>query len=141
LSPLRLPAIFDRNGARGDLLPSAAEAASPLPRARLMNHAKKVVIVTEKVILDGVLRIVEASGATGYTVIAAGGKGSRNIRTQDRPSVVDSFSNVMVEVITSSDEVADRIAHEVATAYFENYSGIIYLEDVEVLRPGKFERH
>jgi nitrogen regulatory protein PII len=107
----------------------------------MTHRAKKVVIITEKVILDGVLRIIEESGATGYTVVAAGGKGSRNVRAQDRPSVVDSFVNVMIEVITASDQVADTIAHEVAAAYFANYSGIIYLEEVEVLRPAKFERH
>lgn len=107
----------------------------------MTHRARKVVIITEKVIMEGVVRIIEASGATGYTVVAAGGKGSRNIRTQDRPSVVDAFANVMIEVITGSDEVADAIAHQVADTYFENYSGIIYLEEVEILRPRKFDRH
>lgn len=106
-----------------------------------MTHkAKKVVIITEKLILDNVLKIVEGAGATGYTVFAAGGKGSRGVRSEDRPKVVDAFSNVQIEAIVASDAIANRIAEEVASRYFENYSGITYLEDVEILRPQKFER-
>lgn len=106
----------------------------------MTHRAKKIVIITEKLILEGVLKIVERAGATGYTVFSAGGKGSRGVRSEDRPRVVDAFANVQVDVITGSDEVAHRIAEEVATTYFENYSGITYLEDVEILRPQKFAR-
>lgn len=103
-------------------------------------HAKKIVIVTEKLILAGVVKIIEQCGARGYTVFAAGGKGSRGVRSTDRPRVVDEFTNVQIEVITSSDEVAEKIAESVAETYFGNYSGITYLEDVEVLRPQRFDK-
>lgn len=103
-----------------------------------MTHkARRVVLVTEKLILDGVVRIIEANGATGYTVVDAGGKGSRNVRSVDHVSVVDAFTNVRIEVVTTP-ETAERIAEEVAATYFENYSGIVTLEDVEVLRLWKF---
>ncbi|MEO1092102.1 MAG: hypothetical protein AAFX81_15850 [Pseudomonadota bacterium] len=107
----------------------------------MTHRAKKTVIITEKLILEGVVKIVERCGGTGYTVVAAGGKGSRNVRSQDRPRVVDGFANVQIEVICASAEIATHIAEEVAATYFENYSGITYLEDVEILRPGKFEKH
>jgi nitrogen regulatory protein PII len=104
-----------------------------------MTHkAKKVVIITEKVIVDRVLKIVEDAGATGYTVSAVGGKGSRNVRSEDRPKIVDALSNVQIEAIVGADDVANRIAEEVANTFFTNYSGITYLEDVEILRPHKF---
>lgn len=104
-----------------------------------MTHkATKIVIITEKLIQDGVAKIIQDAGASGYTVVAAGGKGSRGVRSSGRPAVVDAFANVKIEVITSSREMADRIADEVAATYFENYSGITYLEEVEVLRPHKF---
>jgi len=104
-----------------------------------MTHiAKKAVIITEKLILDGVTRIVERAGATGWTVVAAGGKGSRGVRTQDRPAVVDGFANVKIEVIVADAALAERIVEEVARVYFTNYSGIAYLEEVEILRPAKF---
>lgn len=105
-----------------------------------MTHkARKLVIITEKLILDGVTRIIEACGGSGYTVVAAGGKGSRGVRSQDRPAVVDGFANVKIEVITARPEVAQRIAETVAERYFANYSGITYLEDVEILRRAKFD--
>ena len=106
-----------------------------------MTHkAKKIVIITEKVILDNVLKIVEGAGATGYTVTSAGGKGSRNVRSQDRTKIVDAFSNVKIETILGDAAAAERIAEEVANTYFQNYSGVTYLQDVEILRPHKFTR-
>lgn len=104
----------------------------------MAHKAKKVVIITEKLILDGVIKIVERAGATGYTVFATGGKGSRGVRTEDRPRVVDAFANVQIDVIVRSEEVANKIADEVAATYFQNYSGITYIQDVEVLRPQRF---
>ena len=104
-----------------------------------MTHkATKVVIITEKLILEGVARIIEEAGASGYTVVAAGGKGSRGIRSTARASVVDAFANVKIDVIAVDRAMAERIADEVAARYFENYSGITYLEEVEILRPHKF---
>lgn len=105
----------------------------------MVHKAKKVVIITEKLIVDGVLRIIESAGATGYTVHNTGGKGSRGIRSQDRPRVVEAFANVQVDVI-ATEPVARKIAEDVAAQYFANYSGITYLEDVEILRPAKFDR-
>ncbi len=104
-----------------------------------MDHhkAKKVVIITEKLISDKVAKLIEECGATGYTITSAGGKGSRGVRAA-RGGVTDAFLNVKIEVITSSDDVANAITDKVADTFFENYSGITYLEDVEILRPQKF---
>ncbi|WP_078549225.1 P-II family nitrogen regulator [Litchfieldia alkalitelluris] len=104
-----------------------------------LHKAEKVVIITEKLILKGVCQIIEAYGGTGYTIVAAGGKGSRNVRsTSDRAAVVDDFANVKIEVIVKSKTIAETIMNQVAKKYFENYSGITYVEDVEILRPKKF---
>ncbi|HBM83692.1 MAG: hypothetical protein NXH81_05380 [Halieaceae bacterium] len=100
--------------------------------------AAKVVIITEKVILEQVAEVIEAHGATGYTVFAAGGKGSRGVRPTGRAAVVDGFSNVQIEVITATHITAEEIAVDVAERFFQNYSGITYLEDVEILRSHKF---
>lgn len=104
-----------------------------------LHRAEKVVIITEKMIANGVCEILEACGATGYTIVAAGGKGSRNVRsTSDRASVIDEFANVKIEVIVNEKAMAEAIMDQVAGKYFENYSGITYIEDVQILRPGKF---
>jgi len=104
----------------------------------MIHKAKKIVIITEKVIEEGVARLITAEGATGWTAVGAGGQGSRGMRPKDRPGVSDSFANVKFEVICGDAEMAERIADRVAATYFENYSGITYLEDVEILRPHKF---
>lgn len=100
--------------------------------------AIKVVIITEKVIFDGVAQIIEDAGGTGYTVVSAGGKGARGVRPTNRASIVDAFRNVKVEVIVSDHDVAETIIDTVAARYFDDYSGITYLEEVEILRPHKF---
>ena len=104
-----------------------------------MTHkAKKVVIITERGLVSRVAEVIERHGATGYTVVTAGGKGSRGIRAENRAKVVDALSNVKIEVITGTPEMAEGIAEEVAEKYFTDYSGITYLEDVDILRPHKF---
>lgn len=104
-----------------------------------MHQATKIVIITERSILDGVADILEAHGATGYTYVAAGGKGSRGKRRIDRtPQVAGILENVKIEVIVPNHEVAEAITDAVVGAYFDNYSGITYIEPVEILRPGKF---
>ena len=105
-----------------------------------MTHkAKKIVIITEKLICDPVVTIIEELGATGYTIVSAGGKGSRGIRRgNERAAVIDDFANVKIEVIVSDEKTAQNIIQKIADTYFENYSGITYIEDVEILRPQKF---
>ena len=104
-----------------------------------MHDATKVVIITEGVLLDKVAAIIEANGATGYTHVAAGGKGSRGKRSTTGSQVSGLGPNVKIEVIVSNRDKAEQIADAVAQKFFTNYSGITYLEPVEILRPHKFE--
>ncbi len=99
----------------------------------MTQTATKLVIITEKVLLSKITKIIQAAGATGYTVMAAGGVGSRNTRSSGQPAVSDTFSNIKIEVITANDEVSRVIAKQVADKYFDNFSGIIYLDAIEVL--------
>ncbi|MBV6632401.1 MAG: hypothetical protein KI792_05120 [Alphaproteobacteria bacterium] len=105
----------------------------------MIHKAKKVVIITEKIIAEQVSKLIEECGGSGHTVVAAGGKGSRGIRRADRANVIGDFANVKFEVITDSQEVAEAIATKTADTFFENYSGITYIENVEILRPHKFQ--
>ena len=104
----------------------------------MTQHAKKLVIVTEKVLLKKIAKIINQAGATGFTVVDAGGKGSRNIRSSGQPSVSDTQSNIKFEVLTRSRDVALKISDEVAAQFFDDYSGIAYLCDAEVLHAHKF---
>ncbi|MGC9504812.1 P-II family nitrogen regulator [Baaleninema sp.] len=104
----------------------------------MTQQATKLVIVTEKLLLKKIVKIIDEAGATGYTVMEAGGKGSRNVRSSGQPSVSDTYSNVKIEVLTANRDVAVKISDEVAERFFEDYSGITYLCDAEVLRAHKF---
>lgn len=103
------------------------------------HKAKKVVIVAEKMLTEKICNIIESSGARGYTVVPAGGKGAHHRHfTSERASVVDDFATVRIEVVVSDKTIAESIGKKVVEDCFGNYSGIIYLEDVEILRPAKF---
>ena len=104
----------------------------------MTQQANKLVIVTEKVLLKKIAKIVDEAGATGYTVVDAGGKGSRNVRSSGQPTVSDNFSNIKIEVLTRNRDMAVKISDEVAAQFFDNYSGIAYLCDAEVLHAHKF---
>ena len=106
----------------------------------MTQQAAKLVIVTEKLLMKKVAKIIDEAGASGYTVVPAGGKGSRNVPSSGRPSVsADDFSNIKFEVLTPYRDMAVKISDEVAAQFFDDYSGIAYLCDVmEVLHAHKF---
>jgi len=104
----------------------------------MTKQAHKLVIITEKLLLKKVAKIIDAAGATGYTVLETGGKGSRNVRSSGQPTVGDTESNIKFEVLTPTREMALKISDEVAAQFFEDYSGITYLCEAEVLHAHKF---
>ena len=104
----------------------------------MTQQASKLVIVTEKLLLKKIAKIIDEAGATGYTVVAAGGKGSRNVRSSGQPTVSDTYSNIKIEVLTPNRDMAVKISDEVAAQFFDDYSGIAYLCDAEVLHAHKF---
>ncbi len=104
----------------------------------MQHKAYKIVIITEKLITGKVAKVIEECGGTGYTITSAGGKGSRGVRSEARGSMTDTYANVKIEVILSDEQMARTIGNTVSTKYFDNYSGITYLEHVEIIRPQKF---
>lgn len=104
----------------------------------MTQQAKKLVIITEKLLLKKVAKIIDQAGATGYTVLETGGKGSRNVRSSGQPTIGDTESNIKFEVLTPTREMALKISDEVAAQFFEDYSGITYLCEAEVLHAHKF---
>jgi nitrogen regulatory protein PII len=99
----------------------------------MTQRATKLVIITEKLLLRHIADIIHANGASGYTVTPADGQGSRNLRSSGQPKVSDTFANIKIEVITMDEGTARKISEDVAKAYFDNFSGLTYIDDVEVL--------
>ncbi|MFZ9739363.1 MAG: P-II family nitrogen regulator [Prochlorotrichaceae cyanobacterium] len=104
----------------------------------MAKPAKKLVIITEKLLLKKIAQIIEESGATGYTVLETGGKGSRNVRSSGQPSVSDTTSNIKFEILTDTREMAQEISDKIALQFFNNYAGIAYICDAEVLYAHSF---
>jgi nitrogen regulatory protein PII len=105
----------------------------------MTQRATKLVIITEKLLLKKIAKIIDEAGATGYTVLETGGKGSRNVRDPDRPRLSETDSNIKFEVLTRDRDMAVQISDKVAEEFFDDYSGIAYLCDVmEVLHAHKF---
>lgn len=105
----------------------------------MAKPACMLVIVTETLLLKKIAKIIDKAGATGYTVVAAGGKGSRNVRSAGQPSVSGTaFTDIKIEVLTDNRDMAVTIADEVAAQFFEDYAGISYICDAEVLSAHAF---
>ncbi|MGB3294959.1 MAG: hypothetical protein WBB01_18405 [Phormidesmis sp.] len=105
----------------------------------MAKPASMLVIVTETLLLKKIAEIIDKAGATGYTVVAAGGKGSRNVRSSGQPSVSGTaFTDIKIEVLTDDQDMALKIADEVAARFFDNYAGIAYICNAEVLSAHAF---
>lgn len=104
-----------------------------------LSAAKKVVIITEAVIEEQVIGLLNAQGAKGYTVYRElTGKGARGVR-KGLGGLEKYGENVRIEVVVAEEKHAQSIMEAVYSKYLaEKYAGIIYLEEVRVIRPAKF---
>lgn len=104
----------------------------------MFSPATKVVLIVERLIQDDVVKILEDGGAKGYTVVPGSGQGEHYRRRGRGAHIVDDFTIVRIEFIIADDAKARALAEEVAETYFEQYPGIVYISQVEVIRAGRF---
>ena len=76
---------------------------------------------------------VMALGAHGYTVTEARGRGTHG----ERDAAWAPSGNIRMEVICETG-VADAIAEHLRKTYFANFSMVLYMSEVDVLRGDKF---
>ena len=93
---------------------------------------KLVTIIAEPVLEDQLTRALRTMGASGWTVTACHGEGSRGRRVGEVPG-----DGIRVETVVSAG-TADRILEMVAQEYFPNYAVIAWLADVQVARGEKY---
>lgn len=94
---------------------------------------KLLTVITEQALERHLIRCVMEAGARGYTITEARGLGERGLRSAD----FETGGNIRLEVICE-DAVARQIAGRLHRDYFHDFAMVLYLEDVEVLRPEKF---
>ena len=98
-----------------------------------MEHRKLLTIVTEAALEQEIVREIERLGARGYTITDARGKGGRGVRNAGW----DLSANIRIEVVCTAD-TAHGIAAALRERYYDNYAMVLFIGDVEVLRPEKF---
>lgn len=103
-----------------------------------LKNAKVVVIITETVIKSGVIRLLKSLKVKGFSVYhGVTGEGHRGVRHGSGGLGVHS-GNVRIETVVSSEERATLIMQTVYEEYLKNYAGIVYTQDVCVVRIDKF---
>lgn len=95
---------------------------------------KKITIVAERVLHDEVVDLLKRHQVSGWTAQTVTGEGSRGLRASEWEG-----SNVQIYTLVS-EKIADAIMEEIAQHYFENWSLVVYSQDVEVLRPDKYQK-
>ena len=98
-----------------------------------LTARKLLTIVTEAALEDTLVREIELLGAHGYTITDARGKGGRGIRD----AAWATHANIRLEVLCDAD-TARAICTALRERYYDNYSMVTYVGDVDVLRPEKF---
>lgn len=98
----------------------------------LITSLKLVTIVTERILEDRLLRMLDEAGAKGYTLSQATGKGSRGVRASEWAG-----PDTRIESLVSA-EVAEAIVANIAEHYFEHYAVIVYVQDADVVRGEKY---
>lgn len=101
-----------------------------------MNRSmrKLLTIVTEAALESVLVKEIERLGAHGYTITDARGKGSRGVRD----AAWGENSNIRVEILCDA-QTADTIATHLQTHYYDSYAMVLFVTDVAVLRPEKFQ--
>jgi nitrogen regulatory protein PII len=98
----------------------------------LKIHLRKVTVIAERVLRDDLLDLLKRHGATGWTLTAVEGEGSRGIRASEWEG-----SSVQIDTLVSP-QAAEAIMEEIGRIYFSDWSVIVYAAEVEVLRGDKY---
>lgn len=97
------------------------------------ERRKLLTIVAEALLEQRMINDLERLGAHGYTITDARGKGGRGVRNAGwEPS-----GNIRIEVVCDA-TIAATIAVHLKEHYYDNYAMILFIGEVEVLRPEKF---
>ena len=98
-----------------------------------LTTRKLLTIVSEAALEDTLVRDIENLGARGYTITDARGKGSRGMRDASWAP----HANIRLEVLCDT-ATAHVICMALSERYYDNYSMVMYVGEVDVLRPEKF---
>jgi nitrogen regulatory protein PII len=99
----------------------------------LTSPMKKISIVLERVLKNEIIDLIKAQGAKGWTLTEVNGEGSRGMRASEFEG-----RNFQIDTIVN-EACAGRILEQLSAKYFKNWSLVVYLSDIQVLRAEKYE--
>ena len=94
---------------------------------------KLLTVTCEILAQKNVIEILEKHKVSGYTICEVEGNGSKGIRGQG----FKNDKNVKIEILLSNAKM-QQVSEEIARTLFSNYAIILYVTDIQVLRPEKF---
>lgn len=94
---------------------------------------KLVTIICEAHARDTVTRLLDRSGAHGWTLFQVEGSGIGG----KRPADIPEYANIQIEVLLQPD-AAQILLERLANECFPRFGMIAFESDVRVLRPEKF---
>lgn len=95
---------------------------------------KLLSIITTQALEERLVRIIRAHHVSGYTVLTARGAGSTGMQTR----VLDADTNVQLMVILPESRLSPLL-DEIATLLKQGHHLTLFVADVGVLDPAKFE--
>ncbi len=100
-----------------------------------MAPAKRrlVTIITEALIESDLIHELQNLGVLGYTITDARGGGHRGIRDAGW----EMGASIRVEVVCDA-PMAAKISDRMQERFYRDYAMVLFMSDVEVLRPEKF---
>jgi nitrogen regulatory protein PII len=93
-------------------------------------NKKMMTIITEQNLEKSIIHDLEGLGIEGYTIVQARGKGDSGVKS----GTWMNDSNIQIELILD-DSLAVKIYNYISdTKKYDNYSMMVYLSDVNVLK-------
>ena len=94
---------------------------------------KLLTVITESQLERDLIKEIETLGVAGYTITDARGRGDKGVRA----SHWGHSSNIRVEIVCDT-PLAERVLARLREKYYAHYAIVMWVQDVEVLRPDKF---
>lgn len=98
-----------------------------------LTSRKLLTVVCEADLERAVVADLVRLGALGYTITDARGHGVHG----DRDGLWPPSANIRIEILYDA-AVAAAIAGDLKSRYYARYGMVIFIADVQVLRPDKF---
>lgn len=101
--------------------------------SRDLTTRKLLTVICEAGLERAIATDLGRLGARGYTITDARGHGAHG----ERDGLWPPSANIRVEILCDA-VVAAAIASDLKSRYYAQYSMVIFIADVQVLRPDKF---